>query len=244
MEESNWWSKLFLISACISVFLLVSGPLGYKYEFTALLPSLVSLLVALAGASIVFVAALIMLIVAIKNGLTIDRNIILISMAICLIPIVVMGPQISKARGVPPIHDISTDTEDPPEFNVVVGLREGAPNDLVYELEGSPEKLAETQIAAYPTLETRASDLSVPDAVNRAAEILADHGLEIVNTDIEAGLVEATATTYWFGFKDDLVVRVRETATGSDIDVRSVSRVGQSDIGANAARISRFLNDF
>ena len=54
----------------------------------------------------------------------------------------------------------------------------------------------------------------------------------------------AEESLYWFGFKDDLVVRVRETATGSDIDVRSVSRVGQSDIGANAARISRFLNDF
>ena len=70
---------------------------------------------------------------------------------------------------------------------------------------------------------------------------LEDMGLEIVTVDEAAGLVEATDTTFWFGFKDDLVVRVREANGGSVVDVRSVSRVGMSDLGANAARILALL---
>jgi len=66
-------------------------------------------------------------------------------------------------------------------------------------------------------------------------------GWEIVASDASAGRIEATATTAWFGFKDDVVVRVRPEAAGSRIDVRSVSRVGRSDVGANAARIRAFL---
>ncbi len=74
--------------------------------------------------------------------------------------------------------------------------------------------------------------------------MLEDQGLEVVNVNSELGMVEAVATTFWFGFKDDLVVRVTETDEGSVVDVRSVSRVGQSDIGANAARIQEFLRRF
>jgi uncharacterized protein (DUF1499 family) len=54
-------------------------------------------------------------------------------------------------------------------------------------------------------------------------------------------MIEATATTFWFGFKDDVVLRIRPTANGSIVDVRSVSRVGQSDLGANAKRIRAIL---
>jgi uncharacterized protein (DUF1499 family) len=71
--------------------------------------------------------------------------------------------------------------------------------------------------------------------------VLQDLGLEIVNEDKAAGMIEATATTFWFGFKDDVVLRIRPTANGSIVDVRSVSRVGQSDLGANAKRIRAIL---
>ena len=91
---------------------------------------------------------------------------------------------------------------------------------------------------------TLESDLSVPEAVAQAALVLAQQGLEVVNVDVDNGRVEAVATTFWFGFKDDLVVRIQPTHTGSKIDVRSVSRVGQSDLGANAARIAKFLQAF
>ncbi|HJR53568.1 MAG TPA: DUF1499 domain-containing protein, partial [Gemmatimonadota bacterium] len=57
----------------------------------------------------------------------------------------------------------------------------------------------------------------------------------------DRGRIEATATTPWFGFKDDVVVRIRPEAGGSRVDVRSVSRVGRSDVGTNARRIEEYL---
>jgi uncharacterized protein (DUF1499 family) len=62
-----------------------------------------------------------------------------------------------------------------------------------------------------------------------------------VAADSSAGRIEATATTPWFGFKDDVVIRVAPDPAGSRVDVRSVSRVGQSDVGTNARRIRAYL---
>ena len=203
-----------------------------------------SMLVGMAVAALVLLAAIVMVIVATKNSLTRDRNIILISMGISLIPMIAMGPHLLKERSVPAIHDLTTDTQSPPQFEAVVALRKNVPNSLEYELDGSAEKLAKQTLAAYPGLKTLQSDLSVGEALDRAVEVLTNQGIDIVHTDKDSGIVEATATTFWFGFKDDVVVRVRSDGDGSKIDVRSVSRVGQSDIGANAARIMKFLEAF
>ncbi|MDZ7686837.1 MAG: DUF1499 domain-containing protein [Gammaproteobacteria bacterium] len=81
--------------------------------------------------------------------------------------------------------------------------------------------------AAYPKVMTLETDLTVEDAVQRAAEVMRIEGHEVVNVDVDAGIVEATATTFWFGFKDDMVVRVRPWwYGGSIVDVRSVASVG------------------
>ena len=245
MEETRWWTRLLLISAVIALVLLAGGPLGYKFGIVPLQPSLVSLLVALVGAFIVLVAALVMAIVAHRNGLTANRNLILVAIAISLIPPLVMAPQIAKARAVPPIHDITTDVNDPPTYNKAVGLRAHAINDLEYGSEqGSAEKLAEIQLKAYPAVKSLHSNLGTAEALARAEEVLTTQGLQVVNVDRDAGIVEAVATTFWFGFRDDVVVRVRPGPDGSVIDVRSVSRVGVSDVGANAARIMKFLEAF
>lgn len=245
MEETKWWTRLLLVSAIIAVVLLAAGPLGYKFGASPLAPSLISLLLSLAGAVIVFVASLIMVIVAHRGGLERNRNLLLVTMGICLVPMVVMGPQIATARSVPPIHDITTDTDDPPAFVEIVSLRANAPNDLEYGSEMEPAaKLARLQQEAYPDIETLESDLGVAEAVARAEAVLSDLGMEVVNVDAEQGIVEAVDTTFWFGFKDDVVVRVRPSASGSIVDIRSVSRVGQSDVGKNASRIRSILAAF
>jgi uncharacterized protein (DUF1499 family) len=64
---------------------------------------------------------------------------------------------------------------------------------------------------------------------------------KIVESNPAEGRIEATDTTFWFGFKDDIVVRITPTADGSRIDVRSVSRVGRSDVGTNARRIEKYI---
>ena len=141
------------------------------------------------------------------------------------------------ARRVPPIHDITTDTERPPEFAVLRDLRPGARNPVEY---GGPE-VAAKQRAGYPDLGP--AMLSVPplQALTRATAAARSLGWEVVSVDTAAGLLEATDRTLWFGFYDDVVVRVTPTAGGSRVDARSLSRVGGSDVGTNARRLRRFL---
>lgn len=142
-----------------------------------------------------------------------------------------------KARSLPPIHDITTDTIDPPAFVAVLPLRAEAPNSADY----AGEAIAEVQRAGYPDLDPLLVPQPPAAAFDRAVEAARAMGWEIVDTDPVNGRIEATDTTFWFGFKDDVVVRVRPDGDGSRIDVRSVSRVGGSDVGANAARIRAYL---
>jgi uncharacterized protein (DUF1499 family) len=141
------------------------------------------------------------------------------------------------ARSVPPIHDISTDTGDPPAFAAVLARRAGATNPPEY----AGDALADQQRRAYP--EIQPLDLPVPpaQAFDRCLGAAHEMGWEIVAAARDQGRIEATDTTAWFGFKDDVVVRVRPHAGGSRVDVRSKSRVGRSDVGANARRIRKYL---
>lgn len=142
-----------------------------------------------------------------------------------------------KAGSVPPIHDISTDTTRPPEFVAVLPLRADAPNPVAY---GGPE-VAAAQMAGYPDLKTHHVNAAPTQAFERALQAARGLGWNIIAADPAAGRIEATDTTFWFGFKDDVVIRIEADASGSKVDVRSLSRVGGSDVGANAARIRAFL---
>lgn len=245
MEELKTSTRAMVLCAIIMLVILLTGPLGYKFGFVPLLPSLASLMLALIGSVLVLLAAMIFVFIAVRNDMVRNRNMLLLAMVLSLVPMIIMGPQIVKGRSIPAIHDITTDTDNPPEFRAMVKHRVHATNGLAYGTEDVPAaELAALQLAAYPNVKHLDSELSVADALARSESVLEGLGLKIVSTDLEAGLVEATATTFWFGFKDDVVVRVVANAAGSRIDIRSVSRVGQSDIGANAARIEKFLAAF
>jgi hypothetical protein len=142
-----------------------------------------------------------------------------------------------QARALPPIHDITTDTERPPQFVAILPLRAGAPNPAAY---GGAD-VARAQVGAYPDLRPHRMGAAPADAFKHAQQAARDMGWEIVAVDAAAGRIEATDTTFWFGFKDDVVIRVEADGAGSRIDVRSVSRVGVGDVGANAKRIRAYL---
>ena len=142
----------------------------------------------------------------------------------------------NQAFSVPAIHDITTDTENPPIFVAIVPLRANAPNTLDYSSE-----VAAQQKAAYPEIQPLRLEL-VPDvAFTQAHEAAKGQGWEIVDTDRSAGRIEATDTTFWYGFKDDVVVRLTPEGSATRVDVRSVSRVGLGDVGKNASRIREYL---
>jgi uncharacterized protein (DUF1499 family) len=143
-----------------------------------------------------------------------------------------------RAASVPPIHDITTDLENPPTFDAVAPLRADAPNALE-----RPGMLAAQQREGYPDLAPVTLPVPPDQAFDRALAIAQDKGWDIVTADKSSGRIEATDTTRFFGFKDDVVVRMTPWGTGTRVDMRSVSRVGRSDVGTNARRIEDFLDE-
>ena len=158
---------------------------------------------------------------------------------------------IATARSVPAIHDATTDLVDVPQFatlKVRADNLEDIPDDDRPELAAlDPERRWKAiHREAYGDLRSLRLPLGVTETTRRAEEIVRARGWEVARVDRQTGIVEATATTLFFRFKDDVIVRVRpDTAQpgGSIVDMRSISRVGGSDIGVNAARIRAFLAD-
>jgi uncharacterized protein (DUF1499 family) len=161
----------------------------------------------------------------------------LAGLAIGLITVGVPAYFLQKARAAPPIHDISTDTQDPPAFETILPLRAQAPNPTTY---GGPAVAAQ-QREHYPDIAPADLPFGTEAAFDAALAVARDLDWTVVAMDEVDGRIEAIDRTFWFGFADDVVIRIRPTDAGSRIDVRSVSRVGVSDMGTNAARIRAFL---
>ena len=212
------------------------APLGYRTGLLPVLPALGLLAVGL-------LVSLWMLAVGVlwtlRRRSSVQRqNLTAVVLALAAGVVVVPQATIYQAIGAPVIHDITTDTEDPPQFDAIVEVRADAPNPLDY---GGPE-VAAAQHAAYPDIQPMVVAHAPHEVVELVRAAVQKLGWEIVAVNAEAGLIEATDTTYWFGFKDDVAVRLRPVGAGATrVDVRSISRVGGGDLGANAARIRRLL---
>ena len=141
------------------------------------------------------------------------------------------------AQSVPFIHDITTDLDRPPEFAALRAARERSPNGAAY---GGPA-IARLQAQGYPDLRSLQLALPPDQAFQRAEAAAVALGWTIAAAVPAEGRLEASDTSRWFGFVDDVVVRVSPEPGGSRLDVRSASRVGQSDLGVNAKRIGAFL---
>lgn len=174
--------------------------------------------------------------------------------ALCLaVPLtaLIKGKQFADtAKRVPPIHDISTDTVSPPQFGkAIIDARNrqsenGSVNSLDYAAKTDPRSkkpLREVQAKAYPEIVPLNSNRDADELYGAALKAAKKMGWTIVAADEKARSIEATATTFWFGFTDDVVIRIAPSNRGARLDIRSVSRVGVSDVGANAARIRKFM---
>jgi len=185
-------------------------------------------------------ATAVSLIGAILAGTTHLRRGLVASLAGLLIALIVASVLWSwkqTALRVPPIHDITTDTDNPPAFAAILPLRADAANPAEY---GGPE-IAAQQKKGYPNLAPLTLPLPPAQAYEIARSAADKMCWKIVASNPAEGRIEATDTTFWFGFKDDIIIRITPTSDGSRIDVRSVSRVGRSDVGTNAKRIEKYL---
>jgi uncharacterized protein (DUF1499 family) len=143
----------------------------------------------------------------------------------------------------PGIHDVSTDLRDIPQYVAVLPLRADAPNTTVYggSRNMTPERNAQLQREAYPDLVPKVYTASEEEMYDRALAAVAKMGWELVDANPDEGRIEATATTFWFRFKDDVVIRIRPMGPTTVVDARSLSRVGGGDIGTNAKRLRAFF---
>ncbi len=146
---------------------------------------------------------------------------------------------LASGGGSPRIHDITTDTRDPPTFTMAAQQRGAGSNPLEID-----QTVIAQQQQAYPDLQTMVSALPLDEAYSLALQVATDLGWEIYHQDRNAGVIEAVDTTRIMAFKDDVVIRLRSNAQGTLVDLRSVSRVGEGDIGANAKRIRAFREAF
>jgi uncharacterized protein (DUF1499 family) len=167
------------------------------------------------------------------------RGAILGRMLIALPGAVLLISLLAGRGDYPPIHDVTTDIKDPPVFTMAMEQRGESANSL----EIDPQAISAQQ-QAYPDVQTIRTSLDIEAAFDRAVAVAGDLGWDIYHQDRNAGVIEAVETTAIMAFKDDIVIRVRSNAQGTKVDLRSVSRVGIGDIGANAKRIRAFQQAF
>jgi uncharacterized protein (DUF1499 family) len=167
-------------------------------------------------------------------------GIVVLAAAGLLIGLVICGMPwnwTQTAKQVPPIHDITTDTDNPPRFISIMSVRQNAENSAEY---GGPD-IAAQQHKAYPEIKPLLMNVGTAAAFDSALDVARKMGWEIVDANRADGRIEAVDRTFWFGFRDDIVIRILPVGAGCRVDIRSVSRVGKSDIGTNARRIAAFV---
>ncbi len=237
---SRWALASMIFGIAAALVLLLSG-YGYQWNwwelgvaFTWLLPA--SSVLALIGLALGLVYAF----ARWKGSTSPSTRTAAAGVMLGIAVLATVGYWFYQAQQYPPIHDISTDIDNPPRFQAIVPLRAEASNDTTY---GDQEK-ADAQREHYPDVQTLYLEEEYPEAFDRALEAARQMPWEqIVTSDKEQGLIEAFDKLPWFGFIDDVVIRVdtAETRGKSKIDVRSVSRIGRGDIGVNAHRIREYL---
>lgn len=240
MGQNKWAVASGVVSIIAALMLLFSG-YGYQWgwwnlgvAFRYLIPA--SALLATLGLAL----AVIFVFAAKFRNRRNRKGMAALGMVLSILVIATIGYWYSQAQQYPPIHDITTDFENPPQFVEIVSHRTKATNDIEY----GGKEIAAIQKEHYPNIQTLYLDVSYPRAFKRALSAALKMPWEgIVSYSKETGRIEATDELAWFGFKDDIVIRV-DTAQSigqSKIDVRSVSRIGKGDLGVNAERVREYL---
>jgi uncharacterized protein (DUF1499 family) len=230
-------STAALVLAIVAGLFLASAGLGYRLGWWGLGPAFTILAISVYVAAAILVIAVVgsvwALIARSWTGFAAAVLALLIAAGTAAIPLDMRR----AGAAVPRIHDITTDSEHPPEFVALRPERDGAPNGAAY----GGEEVAAQQRAGYPDIGPVLLSVPPARAFAQVEAVARSLGWHIVAAVPAEGRLEATDTTRWFGFKDDIVVRVAPALDGSRVDVRSVSRVGRSDLGVNAKRIRAFL---
>jgi uncharacterized protein (DUF1499 family) len=240
MSRTALWARrlaLFaLVATILSIIIVRSGLLEIKPALATFAGAL-----AFAVASIVLAfAAFVVIWRQGTDGLGSALLALFIGLALLAYPIY-LGIQ---AYRLPPITDVVTDPDDPPRFETIARLRPRDANPIAYP----GRETAEKQRAAYPEIEPLVVTSTPQQAYDTAYQVMTKRKWRILDArppqaNRREGRIEAVAFTPIMGFREDVVLRVRSDGEGARIDMRSASRYGPHDLGGNAARITRLLEE-
>ena len=235
-----WIAILPILSIVIGALVTKTGLMGWKIGF-GLLTFKVPPLQAMAGLATGLTGLFLALIVDAKRLWL--KGLLPLVITLCVIG--GFAGLMNKAKSVPMIHDVSTDWTTPLTFSPAVITARGSDSNPVEAdprgpgKDGVPgERVADLNAKACPEAKPIVLTSDAPDAFNKVKAALTAAGLTIVTEAPAQGRIEAVATSALYGFKDDVVARIAPTEGGTRIDLRSISRVGISDLGANCKRVT------
>ena len=229
-------AKFVFIVGLIGLAALPVGALGYRLGLWALTMGFTMVFSGVVLATIVLVLGIATLVFVRTRRRPADRMPALTGLAASVVVLVLTGPRYA-ATSLPMTTDVATDRDDPPVFEHLAANREPDANLLDYT-----EEEARVQAAGYPDLVGIRSKGGTGENFAKAVAVARAVGWDIVNEEAASGLIEATDTTFWFGFEDDLAIRVRREGNETVVDLRSASRIGLHDLGTNADRIRSFVD--
>ncbi len=236
MRHTFYLAPALALAAALAI---LCAALGYRSGLWGLNPAFAVLR---SGAVAAAAGAALSLLVAIWAACRKRRRLLVVSLCGLLAGALAFGlpfAMLRMARGLPAIHDVTTDTVNPPDFIALRAARLASPNGIEY----GGRHVAEDQLKNYPDIASLTYAGRPGQAYARCLAIAQGLGWQIAGANPGALRIEATDRTLFFGFRDDVVIRITPVAEGSAsrIDLRSVSRVGGSDFGTNAKRVRAFL---
>lgn len=230
-ESGSGVSRIGLILGCIAAAAFIGGPL---LAFLGVLAPLTSFSIFGLGGLLGLITLIVALITLWRRGFSAASGPLLLGGAISLVFIMAALP----GRSVPRINDITTDTQQPPQFVQAGTLPGNAGRDMGYP----GESFAQQQRQGYPNLKAQPLSEAPAAAFERVSRTASEMPhWDITRTDYNALAIEGIDTSRLFRFQDDFVIEVRPSEGGSIVQMRSKSRVGRGDVGANAARIEAFF---
>jgi uncharacterized protein (DUF1499 family) len=235
------WARNLAVFSVVAVLVSI---LIVRFGFLEIKPALATFFGALACAGLSMLVGLAAFVAIWQNG---SRGMSRILLALLIDAVVLAYPAYLglQYRKLPAIHDITTDPIDPPRFDALARLRTGeGTNPAVYAGLYS----AEQQRMAYPDIETVELEIPVQRAYEVALQVVTKRKWLVIDERApqpsrRVGRIEAVARTPIMGFREDVSIRVTPDRDGSRVDIRSASRYFESDLGSNAARISKLIDD-
>ena len=249
-DGRDWKGRILLVLALGAPIVALGAAVGSGWGLWDFRPAFTVLMGTVIAAVAVLLLAMLFKWMNKRSGAPASRLLHWGSVLLALLYLGWIGNIALKGRSVPAIHDVSTDLADPPVFKTLT-LREDNWDSIPGEGDSAMQGLNPQQRwrklhqEAYGDIRSVGVDMPVQQVIEKAQRLADDRGWDVVSVQVAEGKLEATDTSALFRFKDDVVIRVRPTESGggSIVDMRSVSRVGISDLGVNAARVRTFLAD-